>query len=320
MKKYLSLILSALLIVCLFAGCGSSKTDAAMSAAAAPDMENAMSPQDSLSAEAGHSTAALPENRKWVITSQIEAETENLEVLLDGVFAKVAEMDGYVEDQNLSSRSGRSRSAQLVIRIPAEQADAFLEHMKEASNVFSSSKNLEDITLQYSDLETRLAALKVEEERLMELMKQAETMSDLLEIEKRLTDVHYELENATSRLRVYDNRVDYATIHLNIYEVREFTPVEEPGFLERISTGFVSSVRGVAGGFVDFVVFLIVSSPYLVVWAAVILVIILIVRKCTKKKGKKSADQQIPQDFTGYPMPPAKKAAKEKKPEQEEKK
>lgn len=312
MKKYLSLLLCALMILCLFAGCGASAPEAAMDQGAEAVAQNEMG-SDSLSADAGASGTVLPENRKWVITSEIQAETDNLDVLLDGVFAKVNEMTGYVEDQNLYSRSGDNRSAQLVIRVPADQVDAFLEVMKESSNVISSSKNLEDITLQYTDAETRLKALRIEEERLMELMEQAETMADLLEIERRLTDVHYELENVTSRLRLYDNQVDYATIHLSVYEVREFTPVEEPGFLERITTGFVTSLKGVGQGIVDFVVFLIVASPYLVVWGLVILAVFLIVRKCRKKKHKKVVDTKVPEAFKKYPGATPKSEDTEKK-------
>ena len=66
-------------------------------------------------------------------------------------------------------------------------------------------------------------ALLAEEARLVELMAQAETMTDLLQIEQRLTDVRYELEDITSQMRILENQVDYATIYLNIEEVRDFT-------------------------------------------------------------------------------------------------
>ena len=291
MKRYFSLLLSVFLILSLFTGCGSSASNQSVMEEAAPE---AMAPGDSLSS-AGESTGGqLPDNRKWVITSEVRAETEDLDVTTDAVFAKVNELQGYVEDQDFDNGSyygdyASERSARLTVRVPAEKIDEFMETVREKTNVVSSSRNLEDITLQYSDTETRIAALQKEEARLLEFMEQADTMADLLEIERRLTDVHYELENVNSRLRTYDNQVNYATIYLNIREVREYTPVEEPTFLERITTGFVSSVKGVWRGLVDLVVFLVVMSPYLLVWGIFILLIVIIVRACTKKKKKKAS-------------------------------
>ena len=163
----------------------------------------------------------------------------------------------------------------------------FTQAVSGIANVVSTNISRDDITLQYVDTESRVTALKTEESRLLELLAQAETMSDLLEIEARLSDVRYELENYASRLRVYDNQVDYATIYLFISEVQEYTPVAEKTVRERIRDGFKSSIEGVTEGFVDFFVWVIASSPYLVVWAVVIAAGIFIAKKLPKVKIRK---------------------------------
>ena len=294
MKRYLTLLLSAVLILSLFTACGSSGSSSDYNSAAPEEMMDSASNELSASAQPGQ--GKLPENRKWVITSEVQTETHDMDATITAVLDKTNELQGYVENQNFDNGSyGSGRHVRLTIRVPAEDIDAFMKTVEEATNVIYSSRNLEDITLQYSDTEVRIAALKAEEARLLEFMEQAETMSELLEIESRLTNVHYELENVSSRLRTYDNQVNYATIHLTIQEVVEYTPTEEPGFLERISTGFVDSLHGVADGVVDFTVFLIVASPYLVVWALFILLILAIVRLCRnqskKRKARKAAGQ-----------------------------
>ena len=324
MKRYLTLLVSILLVLSLFTGCGSSSYESDMSAGAV--MEEGMNamdaPMESLSNSSAPGQTKLPENRKWVITSEVRAETDNLDVTVDAVLARAAELQGYVEDQHFDNGSyyggyDNARSANMTVRIPAESIDSFMETVEEKTNVVSSSRNLQDITLQYTDTETRVAALKAEEARLLEFKEQAETMADLLEIERRLTDVHYELENVTSRLRTYDNQVNFATIHLNINEVKEYTPVEEPTFLERITGGFMASLRGVGRGIVDFTVGIIVASPYLVVWGIVILVVVLIVRACRKRKPKKASPRQentVPEEWKNF------QPAKKEEPEKDEKK
>ena len=339
MKKYLTLLLSAALILSLFTACGSSSSSeyegGAMAENYAPEaMDAPMMEEMAPNAAAGKNQ--LPENRKWVITANVQAETENLDSTMDLIFARVAELNGYVEDQHFDSGTyyggnDHSRSARMAVRVPADKVDAFMTSVKEQTNVVSSSKNLEDITLQYTDTETRIKALKTEEERLLAFMEQADTMADLLEIERRLTDVHYELENVNSRLRTYDNQVNYATIHLTIDEVRKYTPVEEPTFLERISGGFVDSLHGVWRGLVDLTVVIIVSSPYLVVWGGIILAIVLIARACNKRSQQKRQKQQTQPAAPAAPAPqkPAKEIPEEwknfdqpgkKDPEKEEKK
>ena len=293
MKRYLSLLFSVILVLSLFTACGSSSYDGSASGEVSM---NEMAPEeaapDRLSNSSAPGETKLPDNRKWVITSEVRAETNDLDATLEAVLAKAAELQGYVEDQHFDSGSyyggyDEQRSARMTVRIPAESIDQFMETMEEQTNVISSSKNLQDITLQYSDTETRIKALEKEEARLLEFMEQAETMADLLEIERRLTEVHYELENVNSRLRTYDNQVNFATIHLTLEEVKVYTPLEEPSVPERISTGFMNSVRGVWKGCVDFFVEFIVSLPYLAVWAVVVTVIVLIVKACTKKNQKK---------------------------------
>ena len=124
-------------------------------------------------------------------------------------------------------------------------------------------------------------------------MEQAETMSDLLEIEDRLTDVNYELDRYTSRLRTMDNQVDYATVYLSVQEVKEYTPVQEQTLWKKISTGFVSSLKGLWQGLVDFFSWVVIKLPYLVVYGLILWGLSLLVRKLHRvKKAKKAAKQQ----------------------------
>lgn len=286
-KKYFAMILVLTLLTALLTGCGAAEKNNVSQEAVAEDVY-AMS--DEAMGDTGIPNGApLPENRKWVITGQIHGETENLDALLDGVYEQVQALGGYVEDQNIHNGTrgskNRYRSAELTVRVPAERVDDFIAAVAEASNVVSSTKNLEDITLNYVDNQTRLEALKAEEARLLELMESAQDLSDLLEIERRLTDVHYEMERVTSRLRTYDNQIDYATIGLTLEEVREYTPVE-PTVWERISGGFTRSLVGVKEGIVNFFVWLIVKSPYLVVWGLAAGLIALVIRTVQNRRGK----------------------------------
>lgn len=293
LKKQLSLLLALLLLMSLIAGCGGSSAPAmdhavkeeAMAEAPAAMANGSLS--DTLTSSAGGGSNAIPENRKWIITVYMSAETENLDAMTTALDEHISQLNGYVEDQHIYNGSAyaarRYRNANLTIRIPAESVDQFTKQVAGIANVISQEKNLEDITLNYVSTESRMTALQTEEARLLELMAQAETMSDLLEIESRLTDVRYELESVTSRLRTYDNQINYATIHLDISEVQEYTPVEDPTLWERISGGFTDSLKDLWESLQDLLVLLVVAFPFLLVYGGIALAIILLIRRIRKK-------------------------------------
>ena len=307
MKKMTAILVTLCMLAALLAGCGgaSKSTQAFDAAAAAPaeaangayyDMESAKSEDGGLTGDTD--STVLPEGRKWIITVNMSAETEDLDALMEALNGKISGLGGYVEDQDSYNgsmySSRRYRSASLTVRIPAQRVDEFTEEMSGIANVVSTNLSREDITLSYVATESRVKALQTEEARLLELMEQAETMADLLEIESRLTDVRYELENRASQLRLYDNQVDYATIYLSIDEVQEYTPVEEPTVWERISGGFVSSVKGVGNGLLDLLVWVLAKSPYLVILGGVTAGVVVLIRKRKTRRAAKKAAKQNP--------------------------
>ena len=310
MKKWTAWILTLCLTAALLVGCGSGKSSSANYDRAPAEVSDEVGYYDMAETQAAGALAdngtgdasVLPEGRKWIITVNLSAETEDLDGLMASLNEKIAALEGYVEDQDSYNgsmySSRRYRSASLTVRIPAERVEEFTTQVSGIANVVSTSMSRQDITLNYVDTQSRVTALKAEEARLLELMEQAETMADLLEIESRLTDVRYELENRASQLRLYDNQVDYATIYLSIKEVQEYTPVEEPTLWERISGGFLDSLKRLGDGMLDIMVWILVSSPFLLVLGILAAVVVVIVKKHRKHKkaGKKQNTGTPPED------------------------
>ena len=294
MKTTMNLI-ALLLVLTMLAGCGASSS---------PAMKNEMAMEMPMATEAasmasGTFNSASDSVAQEVTTDQklikrvnMDAETEDLEALLPQLMAEISALGGYVESQEIyngsSYASYRHRNAQLTIRVPAENLNGLVDQVKGASNVICYSESVEDVTLTYVDMETRILVLETERDRLLELMEKAENMSDLLQIEARLTQVRGNLESINSQLKVLQNQVSYATIELYISQVKVYTEVEEQTVWQRIGNGFAKNLKNIGEDLVDFFVWAVTYSPQLILWAAIITVaIILLRRRFRKTKVKK---------------------------------
>ena len=292
-RKILAYVLCVLLLLGMTA-CGAEK-DYAPNAGAAVEDDGYVTKEES--AADAESTSALPENRKLIQTAYIDAETEDLDAVLQQLDARIAELGGYIENSNVrngSAYSGkRYRSADITVRIPAKDLDSFIDKVSGLSNIVSSRKTVEDVTLNYVATESRVKALQTEETRLLELLAKADSLDDLLTVEARLTEVRTELEEVTSALRVLENQVDYATLHLTVSEVTEFTDTTEPETVwQRIGDGFVKNLKGAGSFLEDVFVFFVTASPYIVLIVVPPLAVFLIIRHSIRKKKQKAAKQQ----------------------------
>ena len=107
---------------------------------------------------ASSQTSSYYDSRKLIRTVDLDLETKEFDQMLGLVEAKVADLGGYVESlqtYNGSRYSGREpeRSSNLTVRIPKNKLDEFLNAVSEAGNVIRRSENVEDVTLEYVDME-----------------------------------------------------------------------------------------------------------------------------------------------------------------------
>lgn len=299
-------ILSALMILSLLCGCGRKTANDAGSAM--PEYGKlddvyvnesvTEKPSQSVTADSatGESAGSIPQNQKLIRTLELNVETEDLDALLSNVEARLRELGGYVEQKEIYRGSAYSqkvyRNGSLTIRVPAEAADQFVSLVGEVSNITFSREDIDDVSLQYVATESRIVALETEQTRLLELLEKAENMEDLLQIESRLTDVRAELEQVTSQLRLYDNLVNYTTIHLSVEEVREYTPVEEDTFWQRITKGLTGNLQDIAQGATDLLVFFITGLPYFILLAIVVTALVLWLRSQKRRRARRKPQQQ----------------------------
>ena len=346
MKKFklLSILLCSIVLLALFTGCGSSNennfaTDNALKneiSGSYPSYEDTEIATDSItnSGVSGESTAEKPTDtieQKIIKTMHYRLETLEFEETIKALEQAIISNNGYIQSSSISGNEyydkHKNRNAEYVIRIPTAKNDKFTQYIDANYSVLKKEIDTEDVAAKYIDYESRLKALYIEKETFEKLLSQATNVNDLLNIQSKLTNVIYEIEAFESKIRTYDNLIDYTTIYVSIAEVYEPTlpAEEEKPFWEDVSDRFVKNGKKVIDGFIDVFAWFVTSIPQIVVFLLFAIPAYLILRTIIKKRKQKvkmiaeSGKQNIGQKYYGQnPEQEIAKSAKEEAVEQKE--
>lgn len=308
-KKLIALLLAALLTLSLSACGGSAKDQAAPAASFSTNAyyaadEGAYEAEVAMESEAkaaGLSAGSVTANgrseesadrdmsEKIIYNADVRLETTDFDAAVEKIAELVKEYGGYMESTSISGSnysaisrgSAGTRSASYTIRVPSENFGMLTGAFPEIGNVPYSRTYTRNVTTQYYDVQSRLEAYRVQEKRLLEMLSIAETVEDMLAIQRELTDVQYEIDSLTGTLRYYDNQVGYSTVDLTVQEVREYTP--EPTvkltYWERMSKQFKQSVHDTGEFFSEFFLWFVTSLPWMIPLALAIALVIWLIRR-----------------------------------------
>ena len=191
--------------------------------------------------------------RKLVKSAYIRIRVENLDAADASVTGLLQKYDAYAASTVVDENS-RSYS----LRVPAPRYDAFLAEMNGMGRLLHRSENTEDVTLRYYDLEGRLETKKELLRTFQSYLGKAKTIEEILAVEARISELQYDIEGTGVQLRGLTNRVDYATIDLNLIGPVATTRNQSETFGERLRQMFGSFggfLSGVAVAIVGIVIY-----------------------------------------------------------------
>ncbi len=171
-------------------------------------------------------------------------------------------------------------SANLTLRIPADQLDHTLAELKKLGSVNYVSLNASDITQQTKDLDARIKSLTTSVDRLLALMQQATNTTDLITIEGALSARQADLEGLQSQRNYLSDQVDYSTISLNLYS----TGTVAPGSPDNFWTGIVAGWNALVGTLGSALIGIGFALPWIIALGAVAAIVFLIVWLSTRKR------------------------------------
>ncbi len=296
------LLLPLALLLLLTCACSGGNSSAASSAGeeAAPE---AMAPMEATVADqrlnfsesesaAGESRVYSDENAKLIRRASARLQTDDFSAAEAALNALVVEQGGYYESAAVEGGGYYDRNAarygSYVIRVPRQAYDTFLSGVDGVGYVVSLNQSSEEIGEVYFDTEARLRTQQTKQTRLLALLEQAATMEDIIDLENALSEVEYQIEKYSTELRRYDSLVDYATIGVELYEVRRLS--DGAGTADRlgtrISTALSEGAQGAGEALGNVIVWCAYHLIALLVLAAAAAVVLAV---CLRRRKKRAA-------------------------------
>lgn len=318
-KLIIPILISSLLISGFLSGCGSSNNETALytnEAVATDNFEDAgynyYKTEEVNEVETKEPAQAENENKviyqeKLVYTCNIDLETLNYYNTVDSIKNKIAKFDGVIESENETDneynwyyndyqKTSGTLNNYLTIRIPSKYYFDFLDSLDGEGKIVSKSSNVENISKKYYNTESIVKSLKIQEERLLEMMEQCETIEEMITVETRLTEVQTQINSYNNELSYMDTNVNFSTININIKEVVEY---DETLYPEKTNTFFdrlINTIKDSCKSFLNILewllFFVIRMIPVLIIFIPIIILIIKIIKKFKKRKLKKSINKE----------------------------
>lgn len=110
-------------------------------------------------------------------------------------------------------------SLDITIRVPHQNFDALINSFSDGiGSVLSKNISSDDVTEEYTDVSIKLANKKIYLEKYRDMLKNAATTKDMLEIQENIRELEDEIDVSEGRLRFIDDRVKYSTLNLGLYK------------------------------------------------------------------------------------------------------
>lgn len=226
-------------------------------------------------------TAVLVDDAKIIRTGSLQLQVANVDDAIGKARLAVAGLGGYIGSSQISS-DGDEKVATVTYRIPSDRWDDALETLRGlATKVLYEQTDAVEVTSQIVDLDARITNLRASERALQAIAEQATRISDVLEVQARLSEVRGEIERLVAQKTSLEDQVGYGTLTVTFgVDVVAVTQAVEKwdvnDEVDRATASLVDLLQGVASAGIWFAI---VWLPILVVLGVLAIVALVILRR-----------------------------------------
>ena len=217
------------------------------------------------------SVAPQPSDRRMIArTVTMSLTTERFDDIRTALERATAAEGGSIVSLS-SGGEPRRRTLRATVRVPAARLEAALAAFRALGALKHESLATADVTDSYRDLTIRIRNARVEEQRLVELLKtRTGTVKDVLDVEREIARVRSEAERMTAEAEATRNRATFSLVTLEIAETYRAELVPAPGdlpVLTRLRNAFIDGLGAAEQSVVGVALDVAQFGPTLVAWS-----------------------------------------------------
>jgi hypothetical protein len=217
-------------------------------------------------------------NKMIIKNGEMELEVKDIITTKGIVDNLIKKFNAYYQSEVLTKSDYRFNYS-LKIRIPANKFDDFL---KEISNINGKitiqSIFSEDVTAEYVDSEIRLGNKMAYLSKYQDLLKQAKSIKEILEVEEQIRGIEEEIEAVKGRMKYLKNQTDLSTLELDLYQINDSGIIESESYITRIWNNLVKGWSVLS----EFALILILILPTALIILSIVFILIKLFRKRKK--------------------------------------
>lgn len=239
-------------IVLLTFGCSQGNPTAKMLSDVAKEMPK--SATTSKPAAVGNATTEAEKDvkssisdRKLIKKGNVEFETGDIHKTYDHILTVVEKYGGYIASER-EHQSHYRTSNSISIRIPYQHFDIFLAEATDGVKHFDSKIiTVSDVTEEFLDISARLKTKKEMEIRFLGLLKKANTIEEVLTVERHIGDLRSEIESIEGRLNYLKNQTSLSTLDMTFYKSIHHQPIKRSRFKDAFLSGWDNLISFLVG-------------------------------------------------------------------------
>lgn len=219
-------------------------------------------------------------DRLVVKTGKMTIESDKYDEAEKKITEITNSLGGLIVTSTSSANATGKKQGVITIKVPSKDFDKLVTEVSAVGKVSSQNINSSDVTEEYIDLEARQKTQKELEERLYKLLQDKTTrLSDVLEVEQKLSDVRQKIESTEGRMKFLKSQADYSTLTISIFEPSLLETSSGGGFFYELGQAIKSGMKGFTKVLASVITILIAIIPLLVLVYIIYRIIKRVIRK-----------------------------------------
>lgn len=188
----------------------------------------APAPQQNIDSTNPAGGSGSPSDKLIIKTGSLSLVVKDVRIALSNTDNLAASLGGFTSSSDLSiiDQAQNKLTATITIRVPSEKYGSAFDQIKNlAVQVKNESSSGQDVTEQYTDLDSRLRNLQAAEAQLLVILKDAKETKDVLSVFQELTNIRGQIEQIKGQMQYLERSGKLATITIYLATEENELPI-----------------------------------------------------------------------------------------------